>query len=102
LFQGRVRVTEPSSGNNVRDACTMLAYNYVLSEGYDVTVNFQCYVVMTHVITGSFLHKFIALSSRNIQVFRKSCAKFKCPHPPKNNNSASWDLQMGFNWRLKG
>jgi hypothetical protein len=38
LFQGRVRVTEPSSGNDVRDACTMLAYNYVLSEGYDVTV----------------------------------------------------------------
>jgi hypothetical protein len=37
LFQGRVRVTEPSSGNAVSDACTMLAYNYVLSEGYDVT-----------------------------------------------------------------
>jgi hypothetical protein len=38
LFQGRVRVTEPSSGNDIKDACTMLAYNYVLSEGYDVTV----------------------------------------------------------------
>jgi hypothetical protein len=38
LFQGRVRVTEPSSENDVRDACTMLAYNYVLSEVHDVTV----------------------------------------------------------------
>jgi hypothetical protein len=37
LFQGRVRVTEPSSGNDVRNACTMLAYNYVLSELGSVT-----------------------------------------------------------------
>jgi len=30
--------------------------------------------------TNCFLfHKFIPLSSRNIQVFRKACAKFKYP-----------------------
>jgi len=40
---------------------------------------------------------FIPLSSRNIQVFRKACAKFKYPQ----NNSASWDLQMGFNFAFK-
>jgi hypothetical protein len=42
-------------------------------------------------------HKFIQLSSRNIQVFRKACAKFNT----LQNNSASWEIQMGFNSALK-
>jgi hypothetical protein len=51
-----------------------------------------------------FFHKFIRLSSPNIQVFRKSCAKFKSPPPKKKkkNISASWDLQMGINSAFKG
>jgi hypothetical protein len=48
-----------------------------------------------------FFHKFITLISRNFQVFRKSCAKFRCPPPPLKK-FASCDLQMGFNSAFKG
>jgi hypothetical protein len=52
--------------------------------------------VSFHTKCFSFLlfHKFMPLSSRNIQVFRKARTKFKY----QQNNSASWDWQMGFNW----
>jgi hypothetical protein len=43
-------------------------------------------------------HEFIQLSFRNIQVFFENHAQNL--NPPQNN-SASWDLQMGFNSAFK-
>jgi hypothetical protein len=43
-------------------------------------------------------HKFILLSSQNIQVFRKGCAKFKYP----TEQFSELGLTMGFNSAFKG
>jgi hypothetical protein len=43
-------------------------------------------------------HKFIPVSSRNIQVFEYHAQNLNTPQ----NNSASWDLQLGFNSVFKG